>query len=90
MAVKKRYFRCPKCAFEHPTISEPELRDNRKAVFPWTCPICRACGVLADDGAVSRNLPGSDHRRGTTAEHGIACPSYSWTCMEDDADAPLP
>jgi hypothetical protein len=90
MATKKRYFRCPECAFEHPTFGEPELREDRKVVIPWVCPICKASGILPDKGAVSRDLPDPELRTETAMEHGIACPSYSWTCMEDWAGEPLP
>jgi hypothetical protein len=90
MSRKKRYFRCPECAFEHPTISEPELREDRKVVSPWACPICKASGSLAEDGAVSRQIPDPELRKAQPPEHGISCPSYSWACMEDWAEAPLP
>jgi hypothetical protein len=90
MARKKRYFRCPGCAFEHPTLSEPELREDLKVVTPWTCPICKASGFLPDDGAISRDLPSPELRKETAATHGLSCPSYSWTCMDDWAEAPVP
>jgi hypothetical protein len=90
MARKKRYFRCPQCAFEHPLFSEAELREDLKVVDPWACPICKASGFLPDDGSVPRDVSNPEFREARQEEHGVSCPSYSWTCLEDFTDASPP